>query len=108
MQRSSFRCINACHALTSRNILCAADYYNARGRLLDNSSQLSVAFFPGNPGSIVSDGAGGILVGDAGVRVRRVKRNAAGNYVVSTLAGNGTAAFSGDGGTLCLSVHVAH
>ena len=58
----------------------------------------STAFFPGSPGTIVADDIGSFLVGDAGVRVRRVRLTSAGNYAVTTVAGNGTVGFSGDGG----------
>ena len=76
----------------------AADYSNGRVRLLDNNSVMSSLFFPGNPGLVVNDGRGGLLIGDAGVRVRRAVKNAVGSYVVSTIAGNGSAGWSGDSG----------
>ena len=59
---------------------------------------MSTVMSPGAPGSIVSDGAGGLLIGDVGSHtVRRARRNAGGSYTVSSIAGNGTAGFAGDG-----------
>lgn len=76
-----------------------ADQSNWRGRLLDNSSTTSTVMFPGAPGSIVSDGAGGLLIGDIGSHtVRRARRNAGGSYTVTSIAGNGTVGFAGDSG----------
>jgi len=52
------------------------------------------------PGGIVADAAGNIYIADTGNnRVRRI--NAAG--VISTVAGSGTAGFSGDGGPAALA-----
>ena len=59
---------------------------------------MTSVIFPGNPGSVVSDGLGGLLIGDAGVRVRRAVRTAAGGYRLTTIAGNGTVGWFGDGG----------
>lgn len=75
-----------------------ADNYNWRGRLLDNASQIRTVLSPGAPGSIVSDGAGGLLIGDMGSHTVRRARVTSGGYAVSIIAGNGTAGFRGDGG----------
>ena len=76
----------------------AADFNNWRARFLDNNSIISTLFYPGAPGTIVSDDAGGFLVGDGGSNtVRRVRKSPSGTYMVTTLAGNGTAGFMGDG-----------
>ena len=79
----------------------AADQSNSRGRLLDNSSTIStvISLYPGSPGSIVSDDAGGLLIGDVTSHtVRRARRYANGSYTVASIAGNGTAGFAGDNG----------
>ena len=57
------------------------------------------------PGGIVADAAGNIYIADTGNnRVRRI--NAAG--VISTVAGSGTAGFSGDGGPAALAQLTDH
>jgi len=46
-----------------------------------------------NPSGVAVDSAGNLFIGDRGDRIRKVS-----NGVITTVAGNGTAGFSGDGG----------
>jgi len=48
-----------------------------------------------SPVTLAVDGAGNLFMGDLGVRVRRID---AATGIITTVAGNGTVAFSGDGG----------
>lgn len=94
--------------------LFIADTSNQRIRKVDHATQMistvvgnGTAGFSGdggpatsaslfNPFSVEVDSAGNLLIGDLGNnRVRKV----ASNGIISTIAGNGNASFSGDGGS---------
>jgi len=53
------------------------------------------AYLPASPGGIAVDASGNLYIADSGdARVRKVDRNG----IITTVAGNGTNGFSGDGG----------
>jgi len=51
------------------------------------------------PEGVAVDGGGNVYIADSGNnRIREVSENDQGEYIITTVAGNGTAGFSGDGG----------
>ena len=101
-------------AVDSAGNLYIADYYNFRIRKVDAATGI-ITTVAGNgtsgyagdggpatsaefvsPGDVVIDSVGNMYIADyPGSRIRKV---AAGTGIITTVAGNGTAAYSGDGG----------
>lgn len=78
---------------TNGNISTVAGIYNKIGYTGDGGQATAATF--NTPAGIAQDSAGNIYITDAGNNVLRVLLT---NGVIQTVAGNGTAGFSGDGG----------
>jgi len=94
--RAAFRIVAACVvciALTQQDL--AQSILTFAGGGTDDGRPATIAGLD-RPASVISDAAGNIYISDSGNH--RIRKVSASTGIITTIAGNGTAGFTGDGG----------
>ncbi len=89
-----FVSLNSAFKLDSQDILTRLAGTGAGGYSADGGVAVNARLF--SPGGVAADGSGNLYIADtSNARIRRVTPGG----IIATVAGNGTAGYSGDGGT---------